>query len=71
MQSPAKVGGTLSEFLDVRMQSSSCQSLYLYGFFNIRMQSSSCQSSYFVWVFGYEDTELPIPKLVHCLGFWI
>ena len=35
------------------------------------MQSSSCQNLYFVWVFGFEDIELILQKLVLCLGFWI
>ena len=37
----------------------------------MRMQSSSCQSWCFVWVFGYEEAEVILPKLVLCLGFWI
>ena len=32
----------------------------------MRKQSSSCQSWYFVWVFGYENEELILPKLVFC-----
>ena len=67
---PAK-NGTLSGLLDMRMQSSSCQICNLSGFLSMRMQSSFCQSWYFVWVFGYEDAELILPKLVLCLGFWI
>ena len=50
------------------MQSLSCQSWY---FIYMKMQSSSCQSWYFVWVFGYENEELILPKLVLCLEFWI
>ena len=37
----------------------------------MRLQSSNCQRWYFVWVFGYENEELIMPKLVLCLGFWI
>ena len=43
----------------------------LSGFLDMKMQSSSCQSWYFVWVFGYENEELILPKLVLCLEFWI
>ena len=35
------------------------------------MQRTSCESWYFVRVFGYKDTELIMPKLVLCIGFWI
>ena len=35
------------------------------------MQSSSCQSWYFVWVFGYENEEFILPKVVLCLDFGI
>ena len=47
----------------MRMQSTSCQSLYFVWVLDTRMQSSSCQSWNFVWVFGYEDAELILLKL--------
>ena len=65
------------------MQNSSCQRWYFVLFFfwicryrvhsaKVVTLSGSLDMWMIVWIFGYVDAELHMPKLVVlCLGFWI
>ena len=53
----------------MRMHGSFAKVGTLSRFLDTKMKSSSGQYWYFVCVFGYEDAELMLPKLVLCVGF--
>ena len=78
---PAEV--CLPWFLDMRIQSTSCQRWYfvrdfgyedaelLLDFWIIRSRARLANVGTLSRNFGYEDADLILSKLVLCLGFWI